>query len=80
MVGPDLHLRRARSKRRMKLLPVNCPVCNSRQRFAPHKRIVGNTYETFIRCKMCHTESVIESGKPRRAHTHRHTRSVPEVR
>jgi len=62
----------------VKLLPVHCPRCNSRQKFSPHSRkLADGTTEKYIVCHMCKLESIVDIGKPRRA---RRTRLVPEVR
>lgn len=40
---------------------TNCPQCNSMQRFAVHEREVDGTIQSFVGCKACGYELVIET-------------------
>lgn len=44
----------------MKIPSINCPNCNSNQRFYPRDRIENETIVKFICCLMCKEEFVID--------------------
>lgn len=44
----------------MKLLPTNCPNCNSLQSFSPRRRENEGSVIFYIVCKMCRWETDIE--------------------
>ena len=45
----------------MALPLVNCPDCNSLQRFSPRRRVVEERPQIYIACLQCGYESVLES-------------------
>ncbi len=47
----------------MKKPPINCPRCNSLQKFGFRRRQVGfDKHEVFIKCSDCRWEYVVISG------------------
>lgn len=44
----------------MKPHPINCPNCNSVQRFPLKDKVEDNFIVKFITCNMCHEEIVVD--------------------